>query len=312
MSVSMLDRILMPGGLTSYAQPIVRVGTGRCKVASIECLTRGPIGTPFESPLVLFEYARLKKAEAVVDRHAVGTALAAMRWAPPSVSMSVNVHASTLGHDTGFVEFLIATALENRIEPGRIIVEIVEHSPALNAAEFLKSLCRLRESSIRIALDDVGTGQSNYRMILDARPDCFKLDAYLVQGVHADNNRRAVLDSIIRLAKDMRSSVIAEGVETAEDLLTLLDLGVTLIQGYLFHKAVPTPELLIDCAKWDNVDVLGAKLGGCQRLNRPCCPHGLRQNVPVISALGAKQGIRRRKAAEIRCDVAKNRDAVAS
>ncbi len=250
MSLSMLDRILIPKGLTSYAQPIVRVSNGMCQIASIECLTRGPKGTPFESPLVLFEYARLKKAEAVVDRHAVATALTATRWVPPSVGISVNVHASTLGQDTGFVEFLIATARENGIETRQITVEIVEHSPAWNAAEFLNSLCRLRAANIRIALDDVGTGQSNYRMILDAHPDCFKLDSYLVQGVHADNNRRSVLASIIGLAKDLGSSVVAEGVETAEDLHALLDLGVHLIQGYLFYKAVPTQELLIDSARW--------------------------------------------------------------
>lgn len=66
MSLSMLGRILMPQGLTSYAQPIVRVENGKCLIASIECLTRDPKGTPCESsPLVLFDYARLKKVEAV-------------------------------------------------------------------------------------------------------------------------------------------------------------------------------------------------------------------------------------------------------
>jgi EAL domain-containing protein (putative c-di-GMP-specific phosphodiesterase class I) len=249
MNGSMLEKLLLPGGLTSYAQPVVRVAEYQCDVVGVECLTRGPQGTPFESPVVLFDYVRRKKAESVVDKRAIAVALAAVAPISSGIGISVNVHASTLGRDPAFVDFLLDAVSQHEIEPSRTTVEIVEHSPVWNATQFLRNIKRMRAAKFRIALDDVGTGQSNYRMILDASPDCFKLDAYLVKGAHNDNRRRAVLASIIKLAEDMGSSVVAEGVETADDLYALVGLGVHLIQGYLFHRASPTSELLNELAE---------------------------------------------------------------
>ena len=243
MSVSMLGRILAPGGLRCYAQPIVSVCGASCAVASVECLSRGPRGTPFESPTVLFEYARRKTAECDVDRVAVATALAGVQSLPGTLGISVNVHASTLGRDAMFVDFLVGVARQYKIELSRLTVEIVEHSPVWNASEFLRSLRLMRELKIRVALDDVGIGQSNYRMILDAAPDCFKIDSYLEQTAQADYRRRSILASVLQLARDLGSSVVAEGVESAADLEAVLGLGNTLIQGYIFSRPLPIMEL---------------------------------------------------------------------
>ena len=239
----MLDRILAPGGLRCYAQPIVRIRGSSCTVAGVECLSRGPRGTPFESPGVLFDYARRMVAECDVDRVAVATALAATQSLPDTLGISVNVHASTFGRDAMFVDFLVGVARQCEIELSRLTVEIVEHSPVWNATGFLHSLRLMRELKIRIALDDVGTGQSNYRMILDAAPDCFKIDSYLVQTAHADYKRRSMLASIMQLARDLGSSVVAEGVESADDLEAVLGLGITLIQGYIFSRPLPIAAL---------------------------------------------------------------------
>jgi EAL domain-containing protein (putative c-di-GMP-specific phosphodiesterase class I) len=193
---------------------------------------------------VLFDYARRKMAECEVDRAAVATALSAVQSLSRSLGIAVNVHASTLGRDATFIDFLVESANQHEIELSRLTVEVVEHAPVWNASEFLHGLRRMRELKIRIALDDVGTGQSNYRMILDAEPDCFKIDSYLVQKAHADHKRRSMLASIVQLARDLGSSVVAEGVESAADLETVLDLGIPLIQGYIFSRPLPIAELL--------------------------------------------------------------------
>jgi EAL domain-containing protein (putative c-di-GMP-specific phosphodiesterase class I)/PAS domain-containing protein len=192
---------------------------------------------------VLFDYARRKVAECDVDRVAVATALAGAQILPGTLGIAVNVHASTLGRDAMFVDFLVGAAHQCEIELSRLTVEVVEHAPVWNATEFLYSLRLMRELKIRVALDDVGTGRSNYRMILDAAPDCFKIDSYLVQTAHADHRRRSMLASILQLARDLGSSVVAEGVENAADLEAVLDLGITLIQGYIFSRALPIWEL---------------------------------------------------------------------
>jgi EAL domain-containing protein (putative c-di-GMP-specific phosphodiesterase class I) len=192
---------------------------------------------------VLFDYARRKVAESAVDRAAVATALAGVRSLPGVLGIAVNVHASTLGRDALFVDFLSETARQHDIDFSRLTVEVVEHSPVWNATAFLHSLYCLRQLKIRVALDDVGTGQSNYRMILDAEPDCFKIDSYLVQGAYADHKRRSMLTSIVQLARDLGSTVVAEGVEMAADLEVVTDLGINLIQGYIFSRPLPVAEL---------------------------------------------------------------------
>ncbi|MGA2989252.1 MAG: EAL domain-containing protein [Candidatus Korobacteraceae bacterium] len=240
----MLDKMLEPGGITTVMQPIVRVSRGLCEVASVECLTRGPAGSPFESPSVLFEYARRKHAENLLDRHAIATGLLAAKSMPAPMRISVNAYASTVGGDPGFVDFLSETAQICGIELPRLTVEVVEHSPAWNISGFLSALRQLRMFGIQVALDDVGTGHSNYRMMLDAEPNCFKIDAYLVRKAYADRKRRSVLASIVALAHDLGSSVVAEGVEEVQELEVLLDLGVDLIQGYLFSRPLPINELI--------------------------------------------------------------------
>ena len=64
---------------------------------------------------------------------------------------------------------------------------------------------------MRIALDDVGLGHSNFQMMVDAKPDYFKLDRYFVHGCHRDKYRRAVVASVAKLAEELDSSVVAEG-----------------------------------------------------------------------------------------------------
>jgi len=221
---------------------------------------------------VLFDYARRKVLENTVDRAAIAIALAEVRSLPGNLGIAVNVHASTLGRDAAFVDFLAASACQCEIELSRLTVEVVEHSPVWNATEFLHSLRLLRELKIRIALDDVGTGQSNYRMILDAEPDCFKIDSYLVQTAHADNRRRSMLASIMNLARDLGSSVVAEGVESPEDLEVVLDLGITLIQGYIFSRPLPVAALLPVIAK---INVLPVPTSSGQTLFLQNAPAGL-------------------------------------
>jgi EAL domain-containing protein (putative c-di-GMP-specific phosphodiesterase class I) len=89
---------------------------------------------------------------------------------------------------------------------------------------------------VRIALDDIGLGQSNYRMILETRPHYFKLDRFLVEGCSRDSDRRAVLESIVRLAAAFDSRVVAEGPGSLEDIETVRQIGVDLIQGFLLSR----------------------------------------------------------------------------
>ena len=237
MSNSLLDQVLAPRGLSVVFQPIVEVRDNLTRLHGVECLTRGPVGTHAESPTILFEYVRRRGEEPTVDRACLLAALESARGLPGLPRLSLNVHASTLSRDPDFAYFLAEATEAVGVDAARVTVEIVENAPPHDGPAFLRALRALRASGIRIALDDVGLGQSNYKMIVDVRPDYFKIDRYFVRAVHDDSYRMAVLESVARLAERVGARVVAEGVETQMELASVLGMGIDLVQGFLF--AVP-------------------------------------------------------------------------
>ena len=240
----LLDRILEPGSLSVHFQPVLEVHTSRPRPHYLEALIRGPQGTTAEAPSILFEYARKKNKESCVDRACVEAILDAAKALPPEVALGINVHASSLAMDPGFVDFLASALAARGIRATRLVVEIVEHAPPWDVVGFRTALEGLRALGALIALDDVGLGHSNYMMILECRPDYFKVDRHFVHGCHKDFHRRAVLASVAQLARPFGARVVAEGVEEPADMLTLRRVGITLVQGYLFGMPAPAAETL--------------------------------------------------------------------
>jgi EAL domain-containing protein (putative c-di-GMP-specific phosphodiesterase class I) len=241
----LIDRILERGSLSVHFQPVLDMRAAPPPQAHyLEALIRGPRGTIAESPTILFEYARKKNKEALVDRTCVEAILDAAMWVPADVQLGINVHASSLAMDPGFVDFLGSALQARRISPRRLIVEIVEHAPPWDVVSFRAAVAGLRRLGARIALDDVGLGHSNYMMICECRPDYLKVDRYFVAGCHRDFHRRAVLASIERLAGPFGARVVAEGVEDPADMDTLKLIGISLVQGFLFGSPAPAEETL--------------------------------------------------------------------
>jgi EAL domain-containing protein (putative c-di-GMP-specific phosphodiesterase class I) len=244
MKKSILETILDPGELSVRFQPIFKIQGGARRVDSVEALIRGPRGTKFERADILFDYVRRKRVEAAVDQSCLSAICEAAKRLPSKVRINVNVHAATLGHDAGFVDVFRRHVQKQSLIPERFTLEIVEHAPTCNIPELINSIAKLRSCGARIALDDVGLGQSNYRMMLDCHPEYFKLDAYFVRGLSTDSKRRAVVESLVILAKALDSAVVAEGVESNDDLLQLQAMGVDSVQANLLCPAIPLEELL--------------------------------------------------------------------
>jgi EAL domain-containing protein (putative c-di-GMP-specific phosphodiesterase class I) len=211
---------------------------------------RGPKGTSVERADVMFAYVRRKREEIAVDRACMRAALQSAAMLPFEPRISVNVHASTLGRDAGFVSYLKGLSDDWGIDSGRLTVELIEHAPFWDVAGIWRAIDELRTYGMRLAVDDVGAGQSNYNMILDCCPDALKVDAYVVRGCHADKHRVAVLESITTLASRFGSQIVAEGIEEAADLKVLLDLGITLIQGYMLARPMSVQDLLKSGLLW--------------------------------------------------------------
>jgi EAL domain-containing protein (putative c-di-GMP-specific phosphodiesterase class I) len=240
----LIDRILERGSLSVRFQAVLDVQTAPPQPHYLEALVRGPRGTTAEAPAILFEYARKKSKEALVDRACVEAIVEAAAALPLDVMVGINVHASTLAMDAGFVEFCASALATHAISAHRVVIEIVEHAPPWDVVGFRAALTGLRRLGARIALDDVGLGHSNYMMICECRPDYLKVDRYFVDGCHADFHRRAVLASVAQLARPFGARVVGEGVESMEDMMALRGLGITLVQGYLFGLPAPGLETL--------------------------------------------------------------------
>jgi EAL domain-containing protein (putative c-di-GMP-specific phosphodiesterase class I) len=116
-------------------------------------------------------------------------------------------------------------------------VEITEQAQVEDYDELNVALGHLREVGVRIAVDDAGAGYASLRHILRLEPDVIKLDKSLVRNVHRDRPRRALATALISFAAEIGATIVAEGIESAEELDALRDLGVTFGQGY--HLARP-------------------------------------------------------------------------
>jgi EAL domain-containing protein (putative c-di-GMP-specific phosphodiesterase class I) len=242
-AVTMLDELSRPGAIRVEYQPIVQVHPDGARLYGFESLSRGPRGTTMERPSVMFEYARRKGAEMEIDRLCIATAIAGAAVLPKDSILSINVHGSTLCNTPRFAAGLIEGALGHGIAPQRLMIEILEHRGAWVMESLQATLQELREAGVRIAVDDLGGGASNFRMFVDCRPDHVKIDRYIVHGCSDDRYRLASLQSIVQLAKACDAVPVAEGVEDAKDLAAVRSLGIDCVQGWHFSRSLPAEEI---------------------------------------------------------------------
>ncbi|MBZ0090485.1 MAG: EAL domain-containing protein, partial [Thermoanaerobaculia bacterium] len=191
-----IDRVIEPGAISALFQPIVDISAETPRLHAVEGLARGPKGTTLEAPDILFEFARRKHEEPIVDRAAVAAILRDAARLPEGLSIQINVHASTIGRDDAFVSFLRGVCKGYGIDPKRLTLEILEHSNYVEEARYTAAIEALRAEGISIALDDIGVGSSNFRMILVTRPSQLKVDRCLIDGLATDPFRQTTLRAI--------------------------------------------------------------------------------------------------------------------
>jgi len=151
----------------------------------------------------------------------------------------VNIEASELGDDTLF-------AKSSPLAPfaKRIVLEITERETIDRIDHVRARVFALRRLGYRIAVDDLGAGYSALTSFAKLEPEVIKLDMSLVRDVHREPVKRKLIALVIGLCRQMGTSVIAEGVETPEELAALQALDCGLFQGFLFAKpAYPLPSI---------------------------------------------------------------------
>ena len=239
---TMLDKLEQGNGLRTVFQPIYELGeAGRAGVHGYEALTRGPEGTPYESPARLFELARREGRETVLDLACAHAAFGAAAGLPSPMRLFVNVQISSLVRDPEFADRLLADARRSGVDLKRLTVELIERHVLRPERELLAALGRFRDAGVSIAVDDFGVGLATLELVIAFTPDYIKLDGAIARGVAQDRRRRIVVGTIVHMARQLHARVIAEGLEDAEDVLAAAQLGVALAQGRVLGREGPSP-----------------------------------------------------------------------
>lgn len=229
--------------LSSRYQPIVEIdGTGEPVVVGIECLTRSEHSSSTDSATALFHRARMRGEEVELDRACIRRFMSELRGYRGEHFITMNVHASTLAQ-AGFVSFLLDTAGAEGFRLSRLVFELLERRISEEMAPFASNAVLLRQKGVRIALDDVGIGGSNFQAMLDVAPEILKLDRYLIHEID-DSRRIALLDAIVSLRTSFECEIVAEGVERSEQSELLLAKDIRLQQGFLFGRPAHLTEML--------------------------------------------------------------------
>jgi diguanylate cyclase (GGDEF)-like protein/PAS domain S-box-containing protein len=154
------------------------------------------------------------------------------------VPVAINLSARQLRH-AGFSRVVATTLAECRIEPKLLEVEITESSLMENPEEAQIALAELKEIGVTLAIDDFGTGYSSLAYLKRFPFDTLKIDRSFVRDIPGDSDDATIARTIIALAHSLSLEVVAEGVETEEQLAFLLLNRCDLAQGYLFAKPLP-------------------------------------------------------------------------
>lgn len=263
------DVLSTPGGLDLQYQPVFELqAEGTLRLDFVECLARGPEGSALATARELFAAARGEGLSAWLDRVIVRTALAELSPFPATLRLAFNLDVRTLESEVDFAEYLLSELAEHGVFAHQVLVEIVEQSSIEMPSRVAQTIRRLRRSGVLIAVDDVGEGFSNHRMLLALRPELLKLDRFIVDGIATDRHRRAIASSLLHLAEGFNGRLVAEGVETLDQLVTLRELGIELFQGYLLARPTRAEEML-HRARTAETGALMTAIEGTRRVRSP-------------------------------------------
>jgi len=240
-----LRRALERDELLPHYQPILDLKTGRTE--SIEALMRWrhPVRglvSPSEFVPILEEAGMILPATRWMLRTACQQCRIINQEVETDISIAVNFSARCF-HGEGIADFMRRTLESNGLEPRHLIMEITESSLFQEPVRVRTVLEELQATGIRIALDDFGTGQSSLSHLREFPIDIVKIDRDFVKDVPGDGNDCELVAAIIAMAHNLNKIVVAEGVESQEQLDFLSRQGCDSVQGYLFSRPLPGDEI---------------------------------------------------------------------
>ena len=233
---SPLRRVLRESALYPVFQPIVNLADQ--SVFAHEALIRGPQGSTLHTPDALLRAAALEHLGHEFETACVVASL--RRWGQTDVQgrLFVNLSASALtqlmarrGRDA-ILDLIVAFG----VLPRMLVVEITEHERVEDMDHLVEVVRELHSAGVALALDDFGDGRSSLRLWSQLKPEFVKIDKYFTKDISQHGDKLKTIQALQQIAEIFGTSLVAEGIETAQDLRVLRDLGIDLGQGYFLGR----------------------------------------------------------------------------
>ena len=157
------------------------------------------------------------------------------------LSISVNVSAKDFYY-TDLSKVFIDLVEKYGIAPDRLNIEITETVLITDLEMHVQTMDKLRDYGFRIEIDDFGSGYSSLNMLKDVKADILKIDMLFLRETENKERSRVILSSVINMAKALDMRVVAEGVETVEQMESLRNMGCDIFQGFYFSEPVSAEE----------------------------------------------------------------------
>jgi diguanylate cyclase (GGDEF)-like protein len=252
-----LRHALQNGGLKLHFQPQLDMKSGH--IFALEALARWPhpkIG--MIPPDVFVPVAEESNLVIALGEFVIDEACAqARRWLDDGIKprpIAVNISARHFATE-GFADVVRDKLARYDIPPGTLEIEITESIFMRDIDQASIELAELRAMGVRCAIDDFGTGFSGLRYLHDMSIDALKIDQSFVSSLRMEDDISPIIDAIIGLADRLDLDVVAEGVETEEQVAFLVAQGCTKMQGYLFSRPMPAHAIERTLRSDDNEEI---------------------------------------------------------
>ena len=241
-----LTSAVAQGELRAHYQPIVETRDGR--IVGVEALLRWdhPL-RGLVMPALLIPVAEQSGLISDIGEWVLGQACADRhRWENSGqtdpVTMAVNVSAHQL-MTSDFATTVAAALGETATNPELLTLEVTESVFVQDSERALIVLGQLKDLGVQLALDDFGTGYASLSYLKQFPIDIVKIDQAFIADLQVDPASKAIVAAVVELAHQLKMSVVAEGIETADQLRLLKSLGCDYCQGYYFARPMPADEL---------------------------------------------------------------------
>jgi diguanylate cyclase (GGDEF)-like protein len=224
--------------LQAVYQPIYSLTSGQ--IIGFEGLVRPSADSGFATPTSLFVAAEATRRTVELDIVCARAVLAGAEGLGEERYLSINLSPRTLESDAFSPLEILALARRNGISPTQLVVELTEREAVDDLTRLQQAIATLRRHQVRVAIDDVGAGNAGLRLLSEVDFDILKIDLSLVRASATHEASEAVLRALGQLARNRGHRIVAEGIETADHLESVLELRYDAGQGYLFGRAEPT------------------------------------------------------------------------